>query len=943
MKSDWEFELKALQAAQLDLRKRLETLDERMAQLQTRLAVEDEPIDEVIPASIDDIPASPSLTEAVQMVDRGIVDPPLSNEGGAVSTTPPSLAPGALGFEAAGASKIEPLPPLPHFDTPAPEPSPVASNPPPASQAVQPDSAEGFELKVGKYWLVRIGVLVLLTGLVLLGNLAYQSFITHFGAVGKMALMFLGSAALLGIGFWLEKRVEKVRNYARVLMAGGAAAIYYTAYAAHFVASLRVIESPILAGAILLGLAGAFAWFAERRRAQGIAFTAILLAYYTSAINPAAQFTLFSNVLLTALAAFLLIRHQWFGISWLAVIGSYASFFYWRLGTVGSVDLWSSHGFLAAYWIIFTLAIFINRARAFPLVQRSFFLTVNNAAFFALSAPVISEKYPDEFWLFCLAFGVILLGLAALARRLKRDEPGFDGTYLAQGILMVTLGLICKFTGYQLGLILAVESAALLFLSRFRHPVLYQLFAIMAGVAAFALALESSPEFSRIGIAALLLANALQFKWIRQSFGRVDLGAAIFGLGGMVLVAVILGTRFGQVEWIYAFTLAGLIFSIAAYFGKTPEILAFAQMFPALALGQVINLGTNASTAPPFLISAVVLMHGWQHQRAFSPWVAKALEALYALAISGVVYFWLFKFGTSAEQLYVFLATGLGFLLYGCLLRVWPLALTSQIFTITGVYYYLDLLLDEPMAPWFVTLGGLALIAVQATLTRRIPQLQNGTARWLALGYRAVVALLGLLWLLWVMPTEWRSLALILVAGLLFIPAAMRRNSEYLFYAFGFGVMSLAACAAALAEPFSVCHLLTYAVWLLLQQMGRRLLAGSPYFPAVFSNGMSLVGVIGLWVEISRWAQQSETGMALTLVWALLAMAVLGLGFILRERSYRWMGLLILSVAVGQVFLIDVWKMGQLAGILSILGLAVILLLLGFVYNRFSEQIKKWL
>jgi hypothetical protein len=55
------------------------------------------------------------------------------------------------------------------------------------------------------------------------------------------------------------------------------------------------------------------------------------------------------------------------------------------------------------------------------------------------------------------------------------------------------------------------------------------------------------------------------------------------------------------------------------------------------------------------------------------------------------------------------------------------------------------------------------------------------------------------------------------------------------------------------------------------------------------------------------------------------------------------MGLLILAVAVGHVFFVDVWKMGQVAGILGIICLAFVLLGLGFIYNRYAEQIRKWL
>lgn len=62
-----------------------------------------------------------------------------------------------------------------------------------------------------------------------------------------------------------------MRQYGRVLLAGGAAAIYYTAYAAHYVDGLRVIQSPVLGGGLLLMLAGGFIWWADRRRSEAIA------------------------------------------------------------------------------------------------------------------------------------------------------------------------------------------------------------------------------------------------------------------------------------------------------------------------------------------------------------------------------------------------------------------------------------------------------------------------------------------------------------------------------------------------------------------------------------------------------------------------------------------------------------------------------------------------
>ena len=59
---------------------------------------------------------------------------------------------------------------------------PLTGPPPPA--APEPS----FEMRIGKFWLVRVGIVMLLTTLVLLANLAYQKWIPKLGPAGKVAL-----------------------------------------------------------------------------------------------------------------------------------------------------------------------------------------------------------------------------------------------------------------------------------------------------------------------------------------------------------------------------------------------------------------------------------------------------------------------------------------------------------------------------------------------------------------------------------------------------------------------------------------------------------------------------------------------------------------------------------------------------------------------------------
>jgi len=58
---------------------------------------------------------------------------------------------------------------------------------------------------------------------------------------------------------------------------------------------------------------------------------------------------------------------------------------------------------------------------------------------------------------------------------------------------------------------------------------------------------------------------------------------------------------------------------------------------------------------------------------------------------------------------------------------------------------------------------------------------------------------------------------------------------------------------------------------------------------------------------------------------------------------YRWLGLAILAFALGRIVFFDVWKLETLYRILSFMALGIVLLVLGFIYNKYQEKIKEWL
>ena len=125
-------------------------------------------------------------------------------------------------------------------------------------------------------------------------------------------------------------------------------------------------------------------------------------------------------------------------------------------------------------------------------------------------------------------------------------------------------------------------------------------------------------------------------------------------------------------------------------------------------------------------------------------------------------------------------------------------------------------------------------------------------------------------------------------------------------------------------------------------RLARRLNPEAPVSPRWTSN-VTAVATFCIWLWVTRLTHQTGHRDLLTLAWSGLAVAVFVAGLTLRDRIYRIGGFAILALAIGRIFLVDVWRLETIYRILSFLGLGIVLLALGFVYNRYAEKIRKWL
>ena len=886
------------------------------------------------------------------------------------------VAPKARGIEPAPAdvvapptqSPTKPRPAQPTVKPAATPPVDIQPAPPPPATTAQPDIPEreprpenrpadkradstAFEFELGRVWLVRIGVVVLLTGLVFLGNLAYQHIVPRLTAGAKLGLIVAAGGALAGLGAWLEKKREAMRNYGRVLMAGGLAAIYYACYAAHFVTALRVIEDAVLGGALLLAFAGGLAWFAHRRRSETLASLAILLSYYTSCINPVGGFTLFSNVLLTATAVFFLVKNRWTKVTWLSVAATYTSYAYWRFFAGETATAMTPTlvqvAFLACYWLLFTAAAFLTDRSAMNSVRRTSFITANNAAFFALASHAMAVDGSGKFWIFSLTYGGVLLALSKLAALRDPEDRTLDAAYLAQGLALTTAGLATHLTGQQLALTFAAQGTVLLSCGRARQASLLAFGGMLSLAAAFLLALagvaisEALPSAHAIataGITALaLLFNAWWFKRHRglatdvlhPVASAIAAAAFILGIGWLEKIA---GTH--TAPWL-GLTALGFAFVPRAEFALLAQtLLPFAVAKWAAAL--LPDLMAALSDMPPIhraplpldttilLACGIVLAHWWPRVRGFDPLLRKFAEGAAALSSVTVAILWLRQSLSATDAMVTNAILGLAWILAARFTGARLLSFAGLAFSIVTVA---DFTQFQSESHWAIALLPIANVLAVGRIFRRFEP-----AKLCA----PAGALMLLAWSWTHIPGEWHTLFYAAAAIVPALLGARRREPILCGTALALGTLATVLFWSRIEAPGGWRNVAALLVFASACRLSRKFWPADPMHAAAPAVAWSTV------LGITTWVTWHHTLPSHTVAWSLLAFAFFAAGLALRDRHYRLSGLALLGLAVARVFFVDVWAITALWRIVSFIVLGVVLLVVGYAYNRFEEKLRRW-
>ncbi|MBN8215609.1 MAG: DUF2339 domain-containing protein [Spirochaetes bacterium] len=261
----------------------------------------------------------------------------------------------------------------------------------------------------------------------------------------------------------------------------------------------------------------------------------------------------------------------------------------------------------------------------------------------------------------------------------------------------------------------------------------------------------------------------------------------------------------------------------------------------------------------------------------------------------------------------------------------WPglLALALAILPVAGLAFLVKTLEDEKMRlRLFALFGGAALFFITLVFPLQFSK------EWITLGWALEGAALA--WWFTRVPhpgLKWASAALsaVVLIRLVFNPWVFDyhpRSGEGIlnWYLYAYGVA--AACGFFAARFLR----------------GQRL--GAVPLAPTLSGGATLLLFLLLNIEIAnvfstgphltfRFSGSLAQDMSTSLGWGLFATVLLLVGFRWRLSAIRWAGLGLLVLTLVKLFIHDLWRLGGLYRIGSLIGLAVMLISLSFLYQRF--------
>ena len=825
-------------------------------------------------------------------LEKGIEKPAAPEEEVAIPTPEtPSLTHETLietpkPVEAPQVERWEPPPPEPEIVKPPPEPKPAR---PPGE----------WEQILGGNWLARIGVFALLIGIAFFLKYAFdRNWISPAIRVlmgGVFGLLLLGGGHL-----WRNKYPIMTQ----VLTGGGVGVMFLSVFAAFSVYSL--ISFP-LAVILLLVVSAVSVFFALRYNSMGLAILGVIGAFLAplllgisgkGGVNSGVAIPIYL-IIVDIGVLFVSTRRNW---RWFTVLSFLFSILIFQI-TYGKfhadVGVAVEETFLTVLFLIFVgTTVLFNVIWRKAAKEFDYGLMVLNAAYyFGISYYIMWGSLRAWMGLFSLIIALFYGGLYYLIRKRGKENEALSLFSLGLALIFLTIAIPVQIGNRAWTTIAwAAQGTILLWLSfrtKMSHLRVYGYLVFIPTV-----------------IRLLVYDTGTHFRSYFPVFNQR-------GLAFLVCIAIIyIG---GYLIRRYKDSLSAVekgMYFIYPFFLAAANLLT--MWFIGAELIHYSNVASASTASWPLLFLVVLagvttLQHViWRRRVEIFDLVLLVLNAIFYAAISLVVWG---TFRVWMGSLYFLLSFVYFGLVYGGLKRKEETGrLASFSIAIGIIYFTLAIPVQIHNHFWMpVTWAGEFVVLMLLARPVRLPQLRY-------FGYAVFVLTVG---------------------RLLFFDTAVNiknfqpiLNGRFLAYAAGIVAAYLGflllrrdrelvpewktpASTLVIAANFLTLWLLSFEIW--------------NFFDARVLNGMA------------KSAAHNAGILSLTALWLVYAVILLVVGIARRSRAVRLGGLILIAVSIVKVFVYDVFTLQTVYRIIAFVGLGLLLLVGGFLYQKYSARIKEFL
>ncbi len=772
--------------------------------------------------------------------------------------------------------------------------------------------------------------------------------------------------------FLLGLRLEKtVATFGQIVAAGGLAILYVAAFAAYSFEPLKVIDSPWLGLALqLLGVL-AMAAFAIQKRSEPLATLAILLGFVSCWFSHAYDlhsFTLAGLNLFAFVAGALFFRWRWVSPLVVAMAGSYAGyvllvFTHWSDQPPSPLVTLSGLFNLCA---IFFAAIHATHLFRGPLPddKRSLGVLANSSLATVAGVVAFAILHSHDLKWFYLALTIALLLMAGI--EFLRPRLGYLCLSLfLKAATAFAIYLVLAFDGPTEWLALSLQAGLLLYALHRSGSVWLEHAYVLLWLAAMAFAYRDwdfpgSFGFQHLaGLFFILIQTstlAIYQRWqagnekprartaVLAVLGGIQLGQLHLGLGigdwqGPVMVCVVAAVALLSLalrSWVPAAVSAAAMAVKAVGFAITKDaqavfsapglLTATALMIAGLTgaefLRRMVPAGTRRDLLRFWAIFHATFVFGtllffWGRLGGALVPIILTNYAGWALVAAGILA-WHAWGHENGGELRVVIALALGFALMLPAARFvdgLPYPIVEVAFAIAGVVVLTACFLTRDLVP---------VITAMFLAVAYAGHISFGLKAIPAWHYFAVLApgplILTALWrFAGLRPAVWAGAQIAIIGA-----------ANQLHLRFG-GVPTGAEFASDLAFGLS----LLACGWLVASAGKDRFTNDATRAAALWAY--PLVAVVLLFSAFA-WDGSPAVRVA-TALWGLTGIVIFAGGLILRRRAHRIVGLLGLALCVIRVFAVDLSD--TFYRIIAFGVVAVVLLVIGYLYTRFREFLER--